>query len=117
MHVFSIPSRGFIMQAPLGITCPMREESTIFSTAYASPVGLLTLVASRRGLKAILWEKDNPARVPMTVPQTDDTHPVLMQTRQQLAKYCAGSRRNLALPLDFEGTDFQKQVWQALLDI
>ena len=86
-------------------------------TMMASPVGKLTLVASERGLAAILWENDDPARVKLTPRVRADDHPVLMETARQLAAYFAGERARFELPLDFHGTDFQKRVWAALLAI
>jgi methylated-DNA-[protein]-cysteine S-methyltransferase len=32
-------------------------------TLFRSPVGILKLIASDRGLAAILWERDDPKRV------------------------------------------------------
>ena len=37
--------------------------------------------------------------------------------KQQLEQYFAGQRQQFNLPLDFQGTDFQQQVWRALLTI
>jgi methylated-DNA-[protein]-cysteine S-methyltransferase len=37
--------------------------------------------------------------------------------RRQLEEYFAGYRQNFDLPLDPGGTDFQRRVWRALLDI
>ena len=82
-----------------------------------SPVGQLTLVASERGLAAILWEKDNPRRVPLADVVENDSHPVLLETERQLREYFAGQRREFTLPLDFRGTEFQRRVWSALLTI
>ena len=83
----------------------------------ASPVGALTLVASDKGLTAILWENDDPDRVRLS-PLTEVVgHPVLVAAERQLAEYFAGARKAFDLPLDFQGTDFQKQVWAALLTI
>lgn len=82
-----------------------------------SPVGRLTLVASDRGLAAILWEKDNPRRVPLGNVVESDSHPVLLETERQLQEYFAGTRRKFTLPLDFRGTEFQRRVWNALLTI
>lgn len=86
-------------------------------TTLPSPVGKLKLVASDKGLTAILWENDDPKRVRLGALMHDDMHPTLMQTRQQLEQYFAGKLQRFTLPLDFVGTDFQKQVWQALLSI
>ena len=47
----------------------------------------------------------------------DLQHPILLKTAQQLNEYFAGKRQQFDLPLDFEGTAFQQQVWQALLTI
>jgi len=83
----------------------------------ASPVGTLTLVASDGGLAAILWQDDDPARVPVGPMTEDAADPVLVEAERQLADYFAGRRRAFDLPLDFRGTDFQKSVWAALLAI
>lgn len=82
-----------------------------------SPVGELTLLASGRGLAAILWEGDDPARVNLQPRVEDDDHPVLAEAERQLGEYFAGTRRAFDLPLDFHGTDFQKAVWAQLLAI
>jgi O6-methylguanine-DNA--protein-cysteine methyltransferase len=42
-------------------------------------------------------------------------HPLLHAATQQLREYFACQRRHFDLPLDLHGTDFQKQVWMALL--
>ncbi|WP_404712963.1 methylated-DNA--[protein]-cysteine S-methyltransferase [Sphingomonas sp. MMS24-J13] len=88
----------------------------VFKTTE-SPVGRLTLVASDAGLTAILWENDDPKRVPLGALVKDDAHPILIEAERQLGDYFAGTRRTFDLPLDFRGTDFQKDVWTALLAI
>ena len=87
------------------------------SKTMASPVGILTLVASDKGLAAILWENDRPGRVRLNIIKQDRKHPVLLETERQLKEYFAGTRKAFKLPLDFHGTDFQKRVWKALLAI
>lgn len=90
---------------------------SLFNTFMDSPVGRLKLVASDKGLAAVLWENDSPRRVPLTDLKEDANHPVLRKSEQQLREYFAGKRRSFSLPLDMQGTPFQKDVWQALLDI
>jgi methylated-DNA-[protein]-cysteine S-methyltransferase len=82
-----------------------------------SPVGDLTLVAGDTGLVAILWQDDDPARVRIGPICDGRDSPVLDLTERQLGEYFAGQRRSFDLPLDFRGTEFQKAVWAALLDI
>jgi methylated-DNA-[protein]-cysteine S-methyltransferase len=91
-------------------------QSHVFKIAQ-TPVGALTLVGSDRGLAAILWEDDNPARVRLTITGEDGSHPVLLETERQLGEYFAGQRRSFTVKLDFTGTEFQKKVWRALLAI
>ena len=86
-------------------------------TMIKSPVGELKLVASDKGLAAILWENDDPKRVRLGRMQENAHHPILLETQRQLAEYFAGSRQAFDIPLDFKGTAFQKSVWAALLTI
>ena len=79
-----------------------------------SPVGKLTLVATDEGLLAILWENDRPRRVPLSIGEEDNDHPVLVETERQLEEYFAGRRKQFALKLDWSGTAFQRKVWNAL---
>ncbi|KJV44791.1 glycosyltransferase [Acinetobacter indicus] len=82
-----------------------------------SPVGRLKLVATDSALVAVIWDNENPKRVRQAelVEQLD--HPILLDAQQQLNEYFQGQRQTFELPLDFEGTEFQKKVWQALLNI
>ncbi|HMA48246.1 MAG TPA: methylated-DNA--[protein]-cysteine S-methyltransferase [Magnetospirillaceae bacterium] len=82
-----------------------------------SPVGGLKLVARGEAIAAILWEKDDPRRVKLGPMEQEDDHPALTEAGRQLGAYFRGERRGFDLPLAFAGTDFQKQVWQALLAI
>jgi len=82
-----------------------------------SPVGTLTLVASERGLAAILWENDRPGRVRLADMREESDHALLHEAEAQLTTYFAGGRTTFDLPLDMTGTDFQKRVWTALLAI
>lgn len=83
----------------------------------ASPVGELTLVARGDALCAVLWQDDRATRVPLGELQDDPQRPVLLLAQQQLEEYFSGQRTHFDLPLHFTGTDFQKSVWAALLQI
>jgi len=78
-----------------------------------SPIGPLLLAADDDGLRLI--EFDSPRH---PVVQGDDwragDNAVLRETRTQLDEYFAGTRRDFDLPLAPRGTEFQRNVWQAL---
>jgi methylated-DNA-[protein]-cysteine S-methyltransferase len=82
-----------------------------------SPVGQLKLVASDKGLAAILWKDENPRRVRLGPLAVDPDNPFLVETERQLDAYFAGRLKTFTVPLDFKGTEFQKSVWRALLTI
>lgn len=82
-----------------------------------SPVGELTLVASEKGLTAVLWEEEKPNRVPLEDLILDKKHPILLEVEDQLNEYFKGERKKFSLKLDPHGTEFQKKVWMALRSI
>lgn len=82
-----------------------------------SPVGRLRLVASDRGLVAILFDNDRPQVVSLASSVVANEHPILVETARQLEEYFAGTRKAFDLELDFAGTEFQRKVWAALLTI
>lgn len=88
-----------------------------FYKTMKSPVGELTLVASDKGLAAILWEEEKPNRVPLKDLVLDKKHPVLTEVEAQLKEYFQGERKKFSVKLDPHGTEFQKKVWMALRSI
>ena len=82
-----------------------------------SPVGMLKLIASERGLVAVLWENDDPKRVRLDEMIEKPLDALLVRAEKELKEYFAGERDAFSLPLDMRGSRFQKQVWDALLGI
>lgn len=83
-----------------------------------SPVGLLKLVGSDKGLAGVLWEQERAGRVPhLQTGLQAQPHPLLQEAATQLTEYFAGTRTVFDLPLDFTGSDFNRRVWKALLEI
>jgi methylated-DNA-[protein]-cysteine S-methyltransferase len=66
----------------------------------------LRLVASAAGIRAIEF-----APHPVSEWPRNDGNPLLAEAARQLQAYFAGQLREFQLPLDIEGTDFQKRVW------
>ncbi len=75
-------------------------------------VGDLYLVATAEGLRGIFWKKQD---VPMlTALDESPEAKMIARTLCELDEYFAGKRRNFEIPMDAEGTDFQKKVWRRL---
>ena len=89
----------------------------LFFMEIDSPVGVLKLVANDISLIAVLWENETPNRVRLAELIENKQHPILLETQKQLSEYFEGQRKIFDLPLNFEGTEFQQKVWQALLTI
>jgi methylated-DNA-[protein]-cysteine S-methyltransferase len=96
---------------------PRQTAGTWYYKTIASPVGTLTLVATDKGLAAILWENDDPKRVRLGPLVEHTTHPLLRRAEAQLGEYFQGKRRTFSVEFDPAGTRFQKDVWNALAKI
>ncbi len=83
---------------------------TLHKVDYQSPVGVLEIIATEEVICSILFsEQDSPVnRIQEGTPE------VLKECYQQLDQYFKGERRTFTFPYQFEGTDFQKKVWNAL---
>src|ERR1700754_381695 len=90
---------------------------TYYTKKTQTPVGELKLIASERGLAAILWEGDDPKRVKLEPQVEDKDNDILVEAERQLELYFDGTLKVFSVPLDFVGTEFQTSVWKALLEI
>ncbi|HEY9289168.1 MAG TPA: methylated-DNA--[protein]-cysteine S-methyltransferase [Candidatus Dormibacteraeota bacterium] len=96
----------------------MPRTDPLYSTVHRTPVGALTLIASDRGLRTILWENTTALQAGITTPpKRSANHPILRQTATQMDEYFAGTRTAFDIPLDLEGTRFQLAAWHALAEI
>lgn len=90
-------------------------------TTMTSPIGELTLLAVDDGLVAIDWNDDVGHHT--SVPDGDvrdvapDDHPVLRRAVDELTEYFDGDRTTFDVPLAPTGTAFQRQAWDALVEI
>jgi methylated-DNA-[protein]-cysteine S-methyltransferase len=87
-----------------------------------SPIGPLTLVAADGRLTGLYMEvrghEPEPAALGRPAPADPcELDPVLAAAAGQLDSYFAGQLTEFSLPLDLEGTAFQRTVWAALRTI
>jgi len=98
-------------------TLPVLGDTDDLSrTTMSSPVGELTLIASPRGLRAVLWPNEVEEPDSLNTPEDGDPDAadVLRETIGQLTEYFAGDRHEFDLPLDPVGTEFQQSAWMQL---
>ena len=74
-------------------------------------LGDLYLVASAKGLQSLFWKKSDTAM--LSDPKSPEGR-LLNQAHVQVLEYLEGRRKKFDLPLDPQGTDFQKKVWKEL---
>ena len=80
---------------------------------YESPQGPMLITATPKGLAGVYFkgQKHFPKRRAW---RRDARHPVLRKARRELAEYFAGRRTRFEVPLDPEGTAFQRKIWKAI---
>ena len=76
----AVVGRGRRMDAEAGLGAgePPRGPEAV-SAAVPSPLGPLTLAATGHGLAAVLWDGEDPRRVPLRIVERDDDHAVLRE--------------------------------------
>jgi methylated-DNA-[protein]-cysteine S-methyltransferase len=91
----------------------MRSDQLRY-TSVASPVGPLLLVADEEGLCGLYMESQKYGRRIEASWRRDDAS--LSNVTEQLAAYFARELEAFDLALSLQGTEFQKQVWQTLVE-
>lgn len=77
-----------------------------------SKIGPLYLVASEIGLQGVYWDQQKIPLMSSIEPKS-----ILAKATKQLTEFLEGRRKYFDLPLDIQGTVFQKKVWKALSQI
>jgi methylated-DNA-[protein]-cysteine S-methyltransferase len=87
--------------------------TTTFTMPLDTPIGRLVL-ESDGGVLIGIW-LPTESRAPLTPQATGhDAPPVLKDTVTQLEEYFARERTEFDLPIELDGTAFQKEVWTEL---
>lgn len=83
----------------------------------SSPTGDIHIIANDTHLRSITFDP-NWKMVRKTMGNIIcESNKIIEKTEKQLQEYFAKKRTEFDLPIYFEGTEFQKQTWQALLTI
>lgn len=88
---------------------------SVIQVKMNSKIGPMYLVASDKGLHGVFWKE---TKAPFRNKQHQGRAvEILIEAQTQLEQYLDGQRRSFDLPLDVQGTSFQKQVWNELSKI
>lgn len=79
-----------------------------FEKLIESPIGPLTVVSDGESIIALHFGDQTQGLC---------SCPVLEQAATELGEYFAGARREFSVPLNAQGTEFQRSVWAALCEI
>ena len=97
-------------------TTPSPRAAWIAQARADTPLGLVTLVATERGLAGLWFDGQKHHPGPIDLPHDPGQRWIAAGLRQ-LERYFAGDAAPFDLPLDPQGSDFQRAVWTALRDI
>ena len=92
------------------------HEGQLCHTTMRTPVGMLQIAASTRGVALIGWNAADVAKIAkkLKLEPIEVATPLLDQCIRQLDEYFAGSRREFSLPIHVTGTDNQMNTWAEL---
>ncbi|MBK7426767.1 MAG: methylated-DNA--[protein]-cysteine S-methyltransferase [Saprospiraceae bacterium] len=96
---------------------------TLYDIKIETPIGMLEASTTDKGIYRIHFldetpdEEVNPIIHTKRAESRHHAHPYLQVLLDQMEAYFSRKQMNFNLPLDIQGTDFQKRVWNELLQI
>ena len=87
--------------------------NSLHKLEYKSPIGVIEIIGTGGAISSIMFSERD---VVWDCVQ-DESPTILKDCLQQLDQYFKGGRHEFTFPYNFEGTDFQKKVWNALTKV
>lgn len=92
----------------------LENANTVMSKVeYQSPIGVIEIVGTKEAIVSILFTDADVVRDGLT----DSTVQVVKDCYKELDEYFNGTRKEFTVPYRNEGTEFRRNVWQALTEI
>ncbi len=89
----------------------------IYLDCYLSPIGKIILASDGVNLTGLWFEGQKHFEFDLNGVKNENDIAVLVNTKKWLDIYFSGSNPDFSIPLLFEGTAFQKEVWEILCSI
>lgn len=94
-----------------------RNKSMIFYTTFETPFCKITLAGTKDGICGLHLDTGEGKRAFAIGDDWIRNEAVFADAKEKIEAYFAGNLQSFAVALQLHGTDFQKKVWTALLDI
>lgn len=107
MKAFIIFFQKFIIKH--SYFCAMKIVAFPFINVVQTTLGKLVIKATQTHIHQVYFDDDYTTPI--------NSSPLTQLCSQQITEYFTGTRQVFDLPLQFDGTTFQQQVWQELLQI
>ena len=91
---------------------PAQDSTATVSAVVDSPTGPIVVTARDDAIVRLTWAPPDTRTSAVNI-----AHPLLARAASQIREYFAGDRRAFDLPLDPPGSEFQKAVCRAMLEI
>ena len=99
------------------IFCEQKMSETFFYSEEKISGIIIAVLVSSKGIKKIFLNPSKEANEFSSATKLQNDDPYLFGIFNQLKEYFACTRKKFELPLDIDGTDFQKKVWDELKKI
>jgi methylated-DNA-[protein]-cysteine S-methyltransferase len=103
-------ARGLRLISTSGCAINKLNMQHLYTAYYDSPIGILEIMGTEKAITGVHFvEKKIDPEPSIPLP--------LKVCCKQLYEYFVGDRKEFSVTLQFEGTEFQKKVWNQLLKI
>ena len=84
---------------------------------YKSPVGELDIYFNERSILGLYFRGGRHSLPTTSVEVMCTENPLIAQTMKELDEYFEGKRRIFNVPIEMQGSPFQKAVWERLISV
>jgi len=101
-----------------------KNKSIVNIVRFSSPIGAMFACATEKGICLLEFTDEkrlenllNDIQKRLNAVILPGENPHLEKVQKELKEYFEGTRKDFSVPLDVQGTEFRKLVWQELLNI